>query len=184
MFKIILPIMVIAALATSASAQSNTDSTSDAASSASNSLVFEGSSPSASSASVGGAMHTAPCIIGSGVAVGVVGAGLSVSNGRIETSCLARSEAEWMINLLSMPVGPQRRAATLHACTNVPDMRATLIAVGACARTTQVTQSAAAAAAPTPPAYTFCGMDNGVFTVRIPHGGNAELASAQCQATR
>jgi hypothetical protein len=182
MFKIILPIMVIAALATSASAQSNTDSTSDAASSASNSLVFEGSSPSASSASVGGAMHTAPCIIGSGVALGVVGGGLSISNGRIETSCLARSEAEWMINLLSMPVGPQRRAATLHACTNVPDMRATLIAVGACARTTQVTQSAAPT--PTSPAYTFCGMANGVFTVRVPQGGNVELATAQCQATR
>jgi hypothetical protein len=127
-------------------------------------------------------MHTAPCIIGNGQAIGLVGISLANSGGDIETSCLARSEAEWIINLLSMPAGQARYAATLHACTNVPDMRATLIAVGACARKTQVTQSAAAA--PTPPAYTFCGMDNGVFTVRIPHGGNAELASAQCQATR
>jgi hypothetical protein len=179
MFKIILTSAIVALLATAASAQSVTDSTSDAASSAQNSLVFEGSNPMASSASVGGAMHTAPCIIGHGQAIGLVGGGFANSGGTIGTSCLARSEAEWIINLLSMPVGQARYAATLHACTNVPDMRATLIAVGACPRTAEVAQSA-----PTPPAYTFCGMDNGVFTVRIPQGGNAELASAQCQATR
>mgnify|MGYP003624359183 CR=1 FL=1 len=132
MFKIILASAIAALLATAASAQSVTDSTSDAASSAQNSLIFEGSNPSASSASVGGAMHTAPCIIGHGQAIGLVGVGFSNSGGTIEVSCLARSEAEWIINLLSMPVGQARYAATLHACTNVPDMRATLIAVGAC----------------------------------------------------
>jgi hypothetical protein len=176
MFKIILTGAIAALLATAASAQSVTDSTSDAASSAQNSLVFEGSNPMASSASVGGAMHTAPCIIGHGQAIGLVGAGFANSGGTIEPSCLGREEAKWIINLLSMPAGQARYAATLHACTNVPAMKATLVAVGACADESTM--------ATTSPAYIFCGMVDGVFTVRVPHGGDTELASAQCQATR
>jgi hypothetical protein len=181
MFKIILTATLSAVLATSALAQSVTDSTSDAASSAQNNLVFEGSSPMASGASIGGAMHTAPCIIGHGQALGLVGASFANADGRIEISCLARDEAKWIINLLSMPVGQARYAATLHACTNVPDMRATLIAVGACVTAAEVPE----VVTPSPsPAYAFCGMVNGVFTVRVPYGGDAALASSQCQATR
>tara|TARA_R110000796_G_scaffold129256_2_gene244984 strand:- start:11170 stop:11775 length:606 start_codon:yes stop_codon:yes gene_type:complete len=33
-------------------------------------------------------------------------------------------------------------------------------------------------------AYSFCGEVDGVFTVRVPVGGDAALASAQCMATR
>ena len=131
MFKFILPLMVTAVLATSASAQSNTDSTSDAASSAQNSLTFEGSN-TASSASIGGAMHTAPCIIGSGIALGVVGGGLAFTNGRIESSCLGRSEAEWIIQLLGMNPGIQKNAAIYHACANIETIRETLIQLGVC----------------------------------------------------
>jgi hypothetical protein len=178
MFKFLLPILVSATLTTTASAQSNTDSTSDAASSAQNSLIFEGSNPAASSASVGGAMHTAPCIIGNGIALGVVGGAIAFSNGKIETSCLAREEAEWVINLLGMPNGVQKTAAVLHACTNVPSIRQTLTSIGVCVG------PASEAVAPVSMAYSFCGMVDGVFTVRIPSGGNAELASEQCMASR
>ena len=132
MLKFILPVMVSAVLATTASAQSTTDSTSDAASSAQNSLTFEGSNPSAASASIGGAMHTAPCIIGNGIAVGVVGGAIGYTNGRVEPSCLGRSEAEWVIKLLGMQNGVQRNAAIFHACTNIPSIRQTLVSLGVC----------------------------------------------------
>ena len=131
MFKFILPILVSVALATSASAQSNTDSTSDAASSATNSLTFEGSN-TASSASVGGAMHTAPCVIGNGIALGVVGGGIAFSNGRIDSSCLGRAEAQWIIKLLGMAPGIQQNAAIYHACANIETIRETLVSLGVC----------------------------------------------------
>jgi hypothetical protein len=180
MFKIIITSALAALLATAASAQSNTDSTSDAASSAENSLVFEGSNPMASSASVGGAMHTAPCIIGHGQAIGLVGGGFANSGGTTEASCLGREEAEWIINLLSMPVGPERTAAIIHVCENIPSIRKTMAEMGICVAPTEL----AASAPPVSTAYSFCGMVDGVFTVRVPQGGNAELASAQCQASR
>jgi hypothetical protein len=180
MFKIIIPTILAALLATTASAQSNTDSTSDAASSAQNSLIFEGSNPMASSASVGGAMHTAPCIIGHGQAIGLVGGGFANSGGTTEVSCLARAEAEWVINLLSMPVGPERTAAIIHVCENIPSIRQTMEKMGICVKPAEL----AASAPPVSMAYSFCGMEHGVFTVRVPQGGNAELASAQCVASR
>jgi hypothetical protein len=40
------------------------------------------------------------------------------------------------------------------------------------------------AATPIAVAYSFCGEVDGVFTVRVPVGGDAALASAQCMATR
>lgn len=144
MFKFILPILVSVALATSASAQSNSDSNSvsdsmrasgaadsDAASTASNSLTFEGSN-TASSASVGGAMHTAPCVIGNGIALGVVGGGIAFSNGRIDSSCLGRAEAQWIIKLLGMAPGIQQNAAIYHACANIETIRETLVSLGVC----------------------------------------------------
>jgi hypothetical protein len=130
MFKYILSIIVFVAFTATASAQSTTDSTSDAASSALNSLTMEGST--SGSASVGGSMHTAPCIVGHGFAIGATGVGIGYSSGSIETSCLARSEAEWVIKLLSMPSGLQQNAAIFHACANVESIRSTLVSLGVC----------------------------------------------------
>jgi hypothetical protein len=132
MLKLIFPILVGVALVTPAFAQTNTDSNSDAASSAQNSLIFEGSRPSAASASIGGAMHTAPCIIGHGQAIGVVGLSLANTGGDTEPSCLGRAEAEWIIKLLGMQNGLQKRAAIFHACTNIPSIRKTLISINVC----------------------------------------------------
>lgn len=113
-------------------AQVNSESGSQSA--AQSHVILEGSNydrPAPGMGGVGG-NSTAPCVISRGWGVVGPGAGIQYTNGRIDDSCLTRTEAAMVKDLLDMPPSQGKQAAIAHACRYSERLRETLVAAGAC----------------------------------------------------
>jgi hypothetical protein len=125
--SIILSLMV----ASSASAQttSNADTNSQAQSTLNQ--TFEGSS-SASGVGASPSNNTADCMQSNAMGVSIVGLGVSGAKSKVEPRCAARVEAEFLVNLISMPNGPAKTVAIYHSCAQSLELRHTLVGLGYC----------------------------------------------------
>jgi len=118
-------------LATSATAQANSNAETNSAAQSTLSQTFEGNGGAASVSAIA-PNNTAPCMRTDAIGVAVFGFGVSGGGSFPEISCMGRAEAEWIVKLMAMPNGQQKNMAIYHACMNIPDIRATLINFGVC----------------------------------------------------
>jgi hypothetical protein len=120
--------MFIAGSAT-AQAVSNADTQSQAQSTLNQ--TFQGSS-SAAGVGASASNNTADCMASNALGVSIVGLGVSGASSRVEPRCAARVEAEFLVNLISMPNGPAKTIAIYHSCAQSIELRHTLVGLGYC----------------------------------------------------
>lgn len=119
-------------LPAAALAQATSESGSNSA--ANSHVTFEGTNYERPAPGLGGigTNSTAPCVIGQGFGVVGPGAGIQWSGGKIDESCLTRTEAAMLRDMLNMPQSPGKQAAIAHACRYSDRLQTTLVATGHC----------------------------------------------------
>ena len=132
--KTIATIVGVALLATSTIAQEVTGNTnSDANSSASNSLIFEGDSTNNTPAIGGwGGNNTAPCQAAFGAGFGAPGLGLGVSVPVTKEFCRTMVETEFLVKLVQIKDPQQRKLAITRACMTRDTIQSALVQAGIC----------------------------------------------------